>query len=174
MGKFVYVAYNGLTLREDLIHRADGVADPATGELLMDVLRVPAGTEQAATLTTEFEQGAFYQYDRRLEYSMAIGCDGRDWHDVLAAMVGFDRNAGAEPTDGPFQEILHPRHAFTVHGPNAAKKLLADFDACEEKAKTFSDPEFYLAYWWLRCCFGHVAQNGAVQMLRQMPQALAA
>lgn len=171
MGMYVYIAYNGLKLRDDVAKRPEGLADQATGELLANVLHVP---DDCATLTSEFEQCAFYEYKRSLEYSMAIGCDGRDWHDVLAAMVGFDRNANVAPTDGPFQEILHPRHAFTVHGPKTAKKLLADFDAWEEKAKTFSDAEFYLAYWWLRCCFGHGAQNGAVQMVRQTPQALAA
>lgn len=172
MGMYVYVVYNGLQQRKDLINRADGcLADPATGKVLTDVLHVPG---ESATLTSEFEQDAFYEYGRRLEYNLAIGCAGRDWHDVLAAMVGFERNAEAGPTDGPFQEILHPHHAFTVHGPKTSKKLLADFDAWEEKAKRFSDAEFYLAYWWLRCCFGHGAQNGAVRMTRRMPQALAA
>ena len=116
-------------------------------------------------LTTEFRRGAEYGYDRCIHYSLAIGCEGRDWHDVLAQMVGFDPAGKTEPSeDTPFREILHPELWSATFGPLAAKKLLKDFDAWEERAKTFADAEFYLAYWYLRCCFGHAANGGAVQM----------
>lgn len=120
---------------------------------------------QIDSLTTEFPRGAEFMYDRCIHYSLAVGCEGRDWHDVLAQMVGFHPAGGAEPGEEvPFREILHPSRTSATYGPKAAQKLVEDFAAWEERAKTFADPEFYLAYWWLSCCFGHASKGGAVQM----------
>jgi len=158
----VYDVFNNLTLRKDISLDSDSfVFDKETGQYRSNFLYVSESND----LTTEFMRKAVYEYGRYLRYSLAIGCDGRDWHDVLAQMVGFDRSANAEPsTDTPFRELLHPKMTSATLGPKTALRLLGEFDAWDERAKEFADAEFYLAFWWLRCCFGHAAKGGAVQM----------
>ena len=158
----VYNVFNGLKLSEEVLLDSDAfVFDKETGKYRSNYIYISETDAQ----TTEFKRKATYEYDRCLRYSLGIGCDGRDWHDVLAAMVGFDRSGNVEPSEEtPFGELLHPNIQFTTFGSKAAAKLVRDFAEWEERAKEFSDPEFYLAYWWLSCCFGHAARNGAVQM----------
>jgi hypothetical protein len=158
----VYDVFNNLTLREDVLLDSDAfVFDKEAGQYRSNFLYV----SETNDLTTEFKRKAMYEYGRCLRYSLAIGCEGRDWHDVLAQMVGFDRSANVEPSaDTPFREILHPAIQSATLGPKVARKLLGDFHAWDERAKILADAEFYLAYWWLRCCFTHASNDGAVQM----------
>lgn len=158
----VYDVFNNLILREDISLNSDAfVFDKATSQYRSNFLYV----SEANDLTTEFKRKAIYEYGRYLRYSLAIGCEGRDWHDVLAQMVGVDRNAGAElSAETPFPELLHPKMSSATLGPKTALRLLGEFDAWDARAKEFADAEFYLAFWWLRCCFGHAANGGAVQM----------
>ncbi len=115
-------------------------------------------------------------------------------------MVGFDRNKrDAYPADGPFIELLHKDYSMATFGPSAARKLVADFNAWNDRASKvlakeefyeedfdapswlyhrpkklvgeqyFYDDEFYLTYWWLRTCFAHATTNGVVRSYWQMP-----
>lgn len=158
----VYSVFNNLEIVED--HEADErvtVLDEKTGKWVRKSFFISSKN----ALSPEFKPGAEYGYGRCLDYSLSIGCDGRDWHDVLAKMVGFDSTGDAEPDEAiPFRELLHPARNNATFGPKVAKKLFGEFAAWEERAKTFADPEFYLAYWWLSRCFGHAANDGAVQI----------
>ncbi|WP_284454517.1 hypothetical protein [Cupriavidus campinensis] len=77
----VYDVFNSLTLRKDISLDSDSfVFEKETGQYRSNFLYVSESNE----LTTEFMRKAVYEYGRNLRYSLAIGCDGRDWHDVLA------------------------------------------------------------------------------------------
>ncbi|MDT4860619.1 hypothetical protein FQZ97_951900 [compost metagenome] len=116
-------------------------------------------------VSKELKDSTVYTYERALKYPLACDFQGRDWHDMLSELVGFDKgNQDAYPGDGPFVELLNEAYWGTTLGPRTSAKLVADFDAWDERARSFSDDgEFYLTYWWVRTCLSHATKNDAVQ-----------
>lgn len=164
---YVYLAFRDLKRRDDAVLGERWWEDPVTGKELQNAISIHEETELGRQQSVEFQAGV-YEYGRHFAYPLDIGCNGRDWHDVLRALVGYDRNGPKKcPLEGPFAEILHWAYSLVTFGPIASAKVVADFDAWDARARSFSDAEFYLAYWAVRTCFSHAAQNGAVQVVWQ-------
>lgn len=197
MGMYVYEVCKGLKLLAEGVDELGWWIDPKTGHKLECAIY----THEAPRCygADGLKSSSIYTYELRLEYSLEFGCRGRDWHAVLAAMVGFDReNPDAYPADGPFIELLHADHSMATFGPSTARKLVADFDAWNDRASKvkekveiyredtdapdwlyckpsklvsveyFNDDAFYLTYWWLRSCFAHATTDGVVRCYWQL------
>jgi len=175
MGMYVYQVCKGMKLLAEGVDELGWWIDPKTGLRLENATYISDNEEaRRGYAQHELKGSSIYTYELRLEYSLELECQGGDWHDVLAAMVGFDRdNPDAYPADGPFIELLHNDYSMATFGPSVARKLVADFDAWNDRAskpqESLYDDEFYLTYWGLRACFAHAATNGVVRCNWQMP-----
>ncbi|EPX96705.1 MULTISPECIES: hypothetical protein [Ralstonia] len=189
---FVYEMCKGLKLLAEGVSTLGWWIDPETGHKWENATYIDEVPGRYGS--DGLKSASIYTYELRHEYSLELGCPGRDWHDVLAEMVGFDRdNQDAYPADGPFIELLHYDYSMETFGPSAARKIVADFDAWNDRAskamvkveiykkdadapdflhykpsklvgvKHFNDHAFYLTYWWLRSCFANATENGVVR-----------
>ncbi|WP_061958532.1 hypothetical protein [Cupriavidus pauculus] len=174
---YVYELCKGLKLLEEGVSEFGWWIDPKTGHRLANATYIDVVPRLHGS--DGLKRSSIYTYEFRHEYSLKLK---RDWHDVLAKLVGFDReNPDAYPADGPFIELLH--YDYETFGPSAARKIVADFDAWNERAskvmvKVWSsesldtyhgyDDAFYLTYCWLRSCFANATTNGIVRSYCQL------
>ncbi|WP_432260861.1 hypothetical protein [Cupriavidus sp. TMH.W2] len=176
---YMYELCKGLKLLEEGVSGLGWWIDPKTGHRLENATYIHTAPRRYGS--DGLKGSSIYTYEFRHEYSLEFGCQGRDWHDVLADLVGFDReNPGAYPADGPFIELLHNDYSTEAFGPSAARKIVADFDAWNERASKvlvkevgrwtesldtyhYNDDEFYMTYWWLHSCFANATTNGIVR-----------
>ncbi|SDC62243.1 hypothetical protein SAMN05216345_10339 [Cupriavidus sp. YR651] len=189
---YVYEVFKNLKLVEDSVESVDDWVHPTTGLKLEKAVYLDgSAVARRGYRTHEFVGSAIYSYDLRLEYSLALGCQGRDWHDVLAKMIGYDRTKPeVYPDDSAFVELLDPYYSGATFGPSVSRKLLEDFDNWQERASKVMeavsirseptdlfaappapelvyDDAFTLAFWWLRNCFAHAAENGIVRLYKK-------
>jgi hypothetical protein len=194
---YVYEMCKGLKLLAEGVDELGWWIDPKTGHKLENATYIGRAPHRYGS--DGLKSSSIYTYERRHEYSLDLWCRKLDWHDVLANMVGFDRkNPDAYPADGPFIELLHNDYSMETFGPSAARKLVADFDAWNDRASKvlekvdtyaedtdapawlyyrpsklvredyYDDHEFYLTYWWLRTCFANATTNGVVTCYYQL------
>lgn len=191
MGRFVYTVCNGLKLVAEGVPRENWWIDPTTGHPREKALYMCEQSAYCGFQPDEIKGSSIYTCERMLEYPLTFSSRG-DWHSTLEKMVGYERGTGTYPDDFPFIELLDDRYSEATFGPTAVRKIVADFDAWKDRAskvterveiweedKTaedwyFSKPrklacveyvpndEFYLTYWYLRCCFGHAVKEGVV------------
>ncbi|PZX34228.1 conserved hypothetical protein [Cupriavidus phytorum] len=172
---YMYELCKGLKLLEEGVSLFGWWIDPRTGHRLENATYIDAAPNLYGS--DGLKSSSIYTYDFRHEYSLELKWD---WHDVLAKLVGFDReNPDVYPADGSFIELLHNDYSMEAFGPSAARKIVADFDAWNDRASkvlekvdlpptligdnTFNDDAFYLTYWWLRSCFANATKNGIVR-----------
>jgi len=177
---YVYEMCKGLKLLAEGVDGLGWWIDPKTGHKLDNATYIHEAPHRHGS--DGLKSSSIYTYELRHEYSLELRWD---WHDVLANMVGFDRdNPDAYPADGPFIELLHNDYSMETFGPSAARKLVADFDAWNDRASKvmekvdrrsklldvhhFNDDEFYLTFWWLRSCFANATTNGVVRSYYQL------
>ncbi|WP_284454515.1 hypothetical protein [Cupriavidus campinensis] len=161
---YVYRVLRGLKLLEEKPDPFTYEVDPVTAKDRTNVELVTSfdmGYSTHPNLRPEYLCDALYSYDKCFEYKLTYG-DFLEWDAALARLVGYDQeNEDNNAPGGPFYEILHRSFGCSPVGPAVAKKLIADFDAWEARAREFEDePLFYLSFWWARCAFGHVLHDG--------------
>lgn len=161
---YVYRVLRGLKLLEEKPDPFTCEVDPVTAkdrsnvELIMS-LDMPF--ETYPNLRPEYLCDASYTYEQCFEYKLAFG-EFYEWDAALARLVGYDQeDENSNAPGGPFYEMLHRSFGCSPIGPAVAKKLIADFEAWEARAREFEDePLFYLSFWWARCAFEHVLHDG--------------
>lgn len=172
---YVYEMCKGLKLLAEDVDTLGWWIDPATGHQWKNATYIYGEPRRYGS--DGLKSSSIYTYELRHMYSLHLKWD---WHEVLAEMVGFDQdNQDAYPPDGPFVELLHSDYSMEAFGPSAARKIVADFDAWNDRASKvmvtedrctldvdvniFNDDAFYLTYWWLRSCFANATENGLVR-----------
>ncbi|SPK76041.1 conserved protein of unknown function (plasmid) [Cupriavidus taiwanensis] len=164
---FVYTVYKEISPVPTAVDLLGSWIDSATGRKIEKAFYEKHDDRpDCRNVLKELKDSTVYAYEQALEYPLACDCQGRDWHDMLGQLVGFDKdNQDAYLADGPFAELLTDAYQGTTLGPRTSAKLVADFDAWDERARSFSDDgEFYLTFWWVRTCLSHAIKNGAVKL----------
>ncbi|WP_035878759.1 hypothetical protein [Cupriavidus sp. amp6] len=165
---FVYTVYKEISPVHAAVNSLGSWIDSTTGQKIEKAFYEQHDDSSGCrSVLNELKDSTLYAYEQVLEYPLACDYQGRDWHDMLGELVGFDKdNHEAYPAGGPFAELLNCEYWMTTLGPRTAAKLVADFDAWDDRARSFSDAggEFYLTYWWVRTCLSHAVKNGAVKL----------
>lgn len=165
---FVYTVYKEISPVHTAVDSPGSWIDSATGRKIEKAFFEQHDDRPGRrNVLNELKGSTVYAYEQALEYPLACDCQGGDWHDMLGELVGFDKdNQDAYPADGPFAELFNDNYRGITLGPRTSAKLVADFDAWDDRARSFTDTggEFYLTYWWVRTCLSHAVKNGAVKL----------
>lgn len=87
-----------------------------------------------------------------------------NWRRQLANLIGTSPEAvWANPTPGPFMELIHFTDCEGCIGATVSAKLAADFAAHQEQADAHADEWFRRTYSEFRLAFEMAAEGGLVQ-----------
>lgn len=86
-----------------------------------------------------------------------------DWVVELSYLVGCNGKIPQADSSVAFRDSFRSGNGGML-GPIASAKLLAEFDAWDERARSYKGKKFYANYLVMRSLFEHVAGNGAVDI----------
>ena len=157
-------AYRKLT-KFDVLFDANGEpVDPMTRVPIEDYLRVYANPDFPGR-ADGLEDRACYGFTEE-EHIFSRSYHGYSrWRESLARLAGYvpsDAWDGLVEDGVPFLELVNFADNEGVIGPIVAAKLLRDFVAFDERAKTISDDYFYEGYCELRHGLEMAADGGAL------------
>lgn len=156
----IYEVFTNPKLLNEHPSEEELLLNPMTGQIPGNVMWVSKDDRPRRYVSKEFIEGATYKCEHHYEYALDVACWGRDWNYELEEFIGFVRSECDSYTpDSPFFELRHPDYSMTTFGPLASAKLVADFKAWDERARRFSDMEFYIGYLMVWACFERAANN---------------
>ena len=122
------------------------------------------GNSQAPQIAEGVEVGATYQCAEMTFFSFPHWTVCREWTKKLWEMIGCTEDEVlADGSTVAFRDyLIWAQHG--TFGPKASAKLAADFAEWDERAKTFSDDEFYELYTHMKFIFEWTAQDGLVYL----------
>jgi len=112
-----------------------------------------------------------YSFERFCERLLLILVEGKElepvrdagaWCDAIADIVEQRGDWCEEEGRGPFWEMFRWLYRGTPMDEKVCRKLLADFDRWDGRARSIENMKFYDYYKMLRECFQFSASNGVV------------
>lgn len=138
------------------------------GEVIL--FNAPEFVQRAADLP-----GGLYSYDEALDvFSRSYGAYNR-WREQLAVLAGYAKHeterdpchfhsrTAWEADGGPFWELINFTDCDGVLGTATCQKLLRDFDAFADRAKSVADEWFRHVYESFHEAFKLAADGGAIR-----------
>ncbi|MHA6825704.1 hypothetical protein ACQUJV_05720 [Ralstonia pseudosolanacearum] len=128
------------------------------GSFLVDFVN-PDCPQNAAGL----ELGAAYEFKQENGFRVCNNLhEYSAWLEELDDLVGSHEDTLDADEHGPFRELIHYGGLGEIIGPVASAKLVADFIAWDERARSLSDDAFYEWYARMRKVFEYAGEAGAV------------